>query len=86
MSNTTATATEIYPKELFDLADAIKRQPPDIRAALAAPLKTALDAAARLRLVLTLVQDTLQQIRLDIKFLTFDLEATRRERDAAKGL
>jgi hypothetical protein len=28
-----------------------------------------------------LVQDALSQLRLDMKYLTFDLEATRRERD-----
>jgi hypothetical protein len=30
---------------------------------------------------LTLVQDALSQLRLDMKYLMFDLEATRRERD-----
>lgn len=31
--------------------------------------------------VLTLVKDALAQLRLDMKYLVFDLEATRRERD-----
>jgi hypothetical protein len=29
--------------------------------------------------------DTLVQLNLDLKYLVFDLEATRRERDALKG-
>lgn len=34
--------------------------------------------------VLNLVQEALSQLRLDLKYLTFDLEATRRERDTLK--
>lgn len=34
--------------------------------------------------ILTLVQEALQQLRLDMKYLVFDLEATRRERDELK--
>jgi hypothetical protein len=30
---------------------------------------------------LNLVQDALSQLRLDMKYMMFDLEATRRERD-----
>jgi hypothetical protein len=41
-------------------------------------------AERRRKRVLELVQEALQQLRLDIKYLTFDLEATRRERDALK--
>ena len=40
-----------------------------------------LDNAKRRRRILSLVQDALGQLRLDMKYLTFDLEATRRERD-----
>ena len=35
----------------------------------------------RRRRILSLVQDALSQLRLDMKYLMFDLEATRRERD-----
>lgn len=38
----------------------------------------------RLR-ILNLVKETLSQLRLDVSYLVFDLEATRRERDALKG-
>lgn len=33
--------------------------------------------------VLGLVQETLQQLRLDVKYMAYDLECTRRERDEA---
>lgn len=49
----------------------------------------AIDAARRLiegsnrrTNILELVQEALSQLRLDMKYLIFDLEATRRERDA----
>ena len=35
--------------------------------------------------VLRLVRDTLAEVRTDIKYLVFDLEATRRERDELRG-
>jgi hypothetical protein len=39
------------------------------------------DSNCRRRRILSLVQDALGQLRLDMKYLAFDLEATRRERD-----
>jgi hypothetical protein len=36
----------------------------------------------RRRRILNLVQDALSQLRLDMKYLVFDLEATRRERNS----
>lgn len=35
----------------------------------------------RRRRILNLVQEALSQLRLDVKYLMFDLETTRRERD-----
>jgi hypothetical protein len=40
-----------------------------------------LESTKRRRRILGLVQDALSQLRLDMKYLMFDLEATRRERD-----
>ncbi|MCH7728637.1 MAG: transcriptional regulator, partial [Planctomycetes bacterium] len=39
------------------------------------------ESTRRRRRILQLVQDALSQLRLDMKYLVFDLEATRRERD-----
>jgi hypothetical protein len=42
------------------------------------------DGMVRKRRILVLVQEALTQLRLDMKYLMFDLEATRRERDEYK--
>lgn len=39
----------------------------------------------RRKRILDLVKDALSQLRLDMKYLVFDLECTRRERDEAIG-
>ena len=44
-------------------------------------LSRVIDSNRRRRRILSLVQDALSQLRLDMKYLAFDLEATRRERD-----
>ena len=40
-----------------------------------------MESTKRRRRILNLVQEALSQLRLDMKYLMFDLEATRRERD-----
>jgi len=42
------------------------------------------ETGARRTRILGLVQEALSQLRLDMKYLIFDLEATRRERDSYK--
>lgn len=39
------------------------------------------NAHARRSRILTLVQEAMSQLRLDMKYLVYDLECTRRERD-----
>lgn len=41
------------------------------------------EANVRRRRMDLIMRESLEQLRLDINYLTFDLEATRRERDAA---
>ena len=43
------------------------------------------DCVRRRRRILSLVQEALAQLRLDIKYLMFDLEVTRKERDELKA-
>jgi hypothetical protein len=73
--------TDEIPREILDLADAIHLLPDDSRLKLDPVLSRVLDSARRRRRILSLVQDALSQLRLDMKYLAFDLEATRRERD-----
>jgi hypothetical protein len=39
----------------------------------------------RRKITLNLIRDALADLRLDLKYLAFDLVATRRERDALRG-
>jgi len=80
-SETSVATTEQIPADLQKLAVAL-HQLPDEHAARLAPLVDAvIESTKRRRRILTLVQDALGQLRLDMKYLMFDLEATRRERD-----
>ena len=45
-----------------------------------------LDSFERRQRILEYVQETLNTMKLDLKYLIFDLEATRRERDEYKAL
>ncbi len=74
-------ATDEVPREILDLADAIAQLPREYRLRVEPFVNRVLDIAKRRRRILSLVQDALGQLRLDMKYLTFDLEATRRERD-----
>jgi hypothetical protein len=74
-------AVDEAPREILDLADAIAQLPMEYRLKVEPLANRVLENAKRRRRILSLVQDALGQLRLDMKYLTFDLEATRRERD-----
>jgi uncharacterized coiled-coil DUF342 family protein len=69
------------PREVVDLVAAIKELPEEYRKTVDEALGRVVDSTKRRRRILSLVQDALGQLRLDMKYLAFDLEATRRERD-----
>ncbi len=73
--------TDDVPREVSDLSDAVRTLPPEYRQVIEPFLTRVIDSNRRRRRILLLVQDALSQLRLDMKYLTFDLEATRRERD-----
>jgi hypothetical protein len=74
-------STDEIPREILDLAEAINLLPDDCRQKVDPFLTRVIDSTRRRRRILSLVQDALGQLRLDMKYLAFDLEATRRERD-----
>jgi hypothetical protein len=80
----TATVTEELPKDVADLAAAVSSLPAEYRSRLDALMYRVVESTKRRRRILNLVQEALSQLRLDMKYLVFDLEATRRERDALK--
>jgi hypothetical protein len=69
------------PREVVDLVAAVKELPEEYRKTVDEALGRVVDSTKRRRRILSLVQDALGQLRLDMKYLAFDLEATRRERD-----
>jgi hypothetical protein len=88
MSSKTASASRALatdtPAELVELHRLVESLPTAQRDLLTESLRKVLDASQRRRRILTLVQEALGQLRLDMKYLVFDLEATRRERDEYK--
>ena len=73
--------SEDLPADILDLAAAFDQLPVEHRARIEPLLARVLESTKRRRRILGLVQDALSQLRLDMKYLMFDLEATRRERD-----
>lgn len=69
------------PKEINELIEAISALPEQKRNAIEPILNRLVQTTKRRRAMLLAVQDSLGQLRLDMKYLMFDLEATRRERD-----
>jgi len=80
-SRPTNSSTEELPADLEQLAAAIERLPLQHRQSLEPIFVRVRESTRRRRRILSLVQDALGQLRLDMKYLVFDLEATRRERD-----
>ena len=78
---TVLESAEELPADLMQLADVVAQLPSEYRRNLEPLLDRVVDSTRRRRRILTLVQDALSQLRLDMKYLMFDLEATRRERD-----
>jgi hypothetical protein len=84
-SNSQITDQGELPKDVAELADAIHRLPSELRTLLSPLVTRVVESTKRRRRILALVQDALGQLRLDMKYLVFDLEATRRERDSFKS-
>ena len=67
--------------ELAELGDLIEELPEEYRIRFEKAYRRALNNVERRRRILSFIQDSISQLRLDMKYLIFDLEATRRERD-----
>jgi hypothetical protein len=68
-------------REVEQLVEAVRHLPQEHRCSIEPFVTRVADSNRRRRQILSLVQDALSQLRLDMKYLAFDLEATRRERD-----
>ena len=77
----TSPSFEEIPPDVQALEAALQQLPAEHRLQLAPVVARVVESTRRRRRILSLVQDALGQLRLDMKYLVFDLEATRRERD-----
>jgi len=73
--------TSSLPVEMQELARLVDAVPGPEKLALATAYERVAESILRRRRILNLVQEALSQLRLDVKYLMFDLETTRRERD-----
>ncbi len=78
------TGESDLPRELVDLALKIADLPEPLQKDLETAYSRVVESVRRRRRILALVQEALSQLRLDIKYLMFDLEVTRKERDELK--
>jgi hypothetical protein len=76
--------TDELPLDIIELAQVLQQLPLEHRLAVEPVFARVVESTKRRRRILNLVQDALSQLRLDMKYLMFDLEATRRERDVFK--
>jgi len=70
--------------QLNALVQTVATLPPEVQAILCKPIEQLNSSLNRKIRILKLVQEALSQLRLDMKYLMFDLESTRRERDGYK--
>ena len=80
----TSSADEL-PRELVELGKRIAALPEPGYEELADVYSQVVDCVRRRRRILNLVQESLSQLRLDVKYLMFDLEVTRQERDELRS-
>ncbi len=79
--NLAVAGTETLPSDLSELILRVQALPENCRQNIEPTLERVVEFTRRRRRILDLIQDALTQLRLDMKYLVFDLEATRRERD-----
>ncbi|MEM8681133.1 MAG: transcriptional regulator [Planctomycetota bacterium] len=70
-----------HPQEVAELLQAVSQLPTSYAEELEPIVQRVVESTRRRKRILSLVQEALSQLRLDTKYLMFDLESTRRERD-----
>lgn len=79
-------AEDDIPRELAEIGKRIETLSDPSRGELVQAHQRVIDSVRRRRRILSRVLEALSQLRLDIKYLMFDLEITRKERDELKRL
>lgn len=75
-------AAETIPAELLELHERVLAQPSAVRAELEPLIEEALEHARFRGRVLNVARGALEQYKLDLEMVRFDLDATRRERES----
>lgn len=73
------------PVALVALQERILAQPDEVRTELEPLVEDALEDARFRERTMLLARDALKQFRMDLAMMAFDLEATRREREALRS-
>lgn len=73
--------SDISPREIKDLLALIETLPLELRAGFTQVAQKIAEGFECRRQILKFVEESISQLRLDMKYLMFDLEATKRERD-----
>jgi len=81
MSRILKPQAEDLPADVVELGQILANFPPEYQRLVEPIFSRVVESTRRRRRILNLVQDALGQLRVDMKYLMFDLEATRRERD-----
>ena len=84
-TRTNNAAGEQLPRELIELGQRIAGLPEPQYRELEQAYVRVVECVRRRRRILELVQEALAQLRLDIKYLLFDLDVTRKERDELRS-
>ena len=72
------------PGDIQQLVAAVDALPAEHRDRMLPMVARVLESNRRRRRILNLVQEAISQLRLDMKYLVFDLEATRCERESLR--
>ena len=83
--NKQSQTNDELPQDLKDLMDLVQELPEVHRSVVQPKLDRVVEFTRRRRRILNFIQEALGQLRLDMKYLMFDLDATRRERDEFKN-
>ena len=66
---------------LSELGELIEELPPELKPRFEKAFRRVVSGMNHRQRVLSFIQGSISHLRLDMKYLIFDLEATRRERD-----
>ena len=85
MNRMSKSKSDQLPIDLNELIAKVGDLPQEYQTQLKPSLDRVIEYTRRRRRILNLIQEALSQLRLDMKYLMFDLESTRRERDEYKN-